>query len=88
MLRRLDCVLGPTKAEVLDRAKRLRGGKVDDIEAGPTPSPIWRWPTSTNKLRINSSGQKVGPWLSWVAVSQPARVRLTSSDLSVTERRT
>jgi type I restriction enzyme M protein len=31
VLRRLDCVLAPTKAEVLDRAKRL-AGKVDNIE--------------------------------------------------------
>ena len=31
VLRRLDCVLEPTKAAVLDRAKKL-GGRVENIE--------------------------------------------------------
>lgn len=31
VLRRLDCVLAATKAEVLDRAEKLKG-KVDNIE--------------------------------------------------------
>jgi type I restriction enzyme M protein len=32
VLRRLDCVLEPTKAKVLERLKQLKGGKVKNIE--------------------------------------------------------
>jgi len=32
VLRRLDCVLEPTKDEVLDRMKKLEGGKVKNVE--------------------------------------------------------
>jgi type I restriction enzyme M protein len=32
VLRRLDCVLEPTKEEVLDRMKRLEGGKVKNVD--------------------------------------------------------
>ncbi len=32
VLRRLDCVLESSKAKVLDRLKKLKGGKVKNIE--------------------------------------------------------
>ena len=32
VLRRLDCVLEPTKDKVLDRKKKLSGGKVKNVE--------------------------------------------------------
>jgi len=32
VLRRLDCVLEPTKDEVLDRMKKLEGGKVKNVD--------------------------------------------------------
>ena len=32
VLRRLDCVLEPTKEAVLDKLKRMEGGKIQDLE--------------------------------------------------------
>ena len=45
VLRRLDCVLEPTKDKVLARLKALQGGKIKDLEPPArcfTSAPTWR----------------------------------------------
>ena len=44
VLRRLDCVLDPTKDQVLETATRLAGkvGKIDPLLGGESPRVSWR----------------------------------------------
>ena len=49
VLRRLDCVLEPTKEKVLEKAKSLKGGKVGNVE--PILNGVAKVPFhSTSKL--------------------------------------
>ena len=74
LLRRLDCVLEPTKRQVLDRLAGL-GGRIENI--GPLLEPITGLPDAYNTSRLTrrailaDPSQVAGNLRAWIAAFDP-----------------